>query len=123
MRSRLYALSALLGLVCALSGGAIAAPGAGQTKRQAEVNVLRALPHMRPARRLPDLVNPRTHLLRDNTEAICHHRGRRGPGNRYRRFVCIVRPHVHIRQQGLYARYRVLSRTRFMIHWLAYHPR
>jgi hypothetical protein len=123
VRPWLYLLSAVTGLVGVLAATALATPPAAQTKREAEINVLRAFPHLRRARRMPDLVNPRTHLLRDNTEVICDHRGRRQPGNRFPRFVCVVRPHVHARRQGLYGRYRALSRKRFTIRWVVYRKR
>jgi hypothetical protein len=76
------------------------------TKSQAEVDVLRVAAHRWKARRLHGLVDPQTHLLANNTEAICRGRGRRRAGNRYRRFVCVVRPRDHRRRQGLYVRYR-----------------
>jgi hypothetical protein len=81
---------------------------------------LRVVARKWPARRLRGLVNPRTHLLVDNTEAICHGRGKRRVGNQYARFVCVVRPHVHTSRQGLYVSYRALPRGRFSIRWLAY---
>src|SRR6188472_1942066 len=71
-----------------------------QTKKQAEVNVLRTLTREWKNRRLPGIIDPRTHLLRDNTEAVCRGRGRRSGPRRYPRFTCVVRPHVHTRRQG-----------------------
>ncbi len=61
------------------------------SKRQAEVNVLRTVEHRWGARRLPGLVDPATHLLFDNTEAVCLGRGKRHASRRYGRFAC-VRP-------------------------------
>jgi hypothetical protein len=91
-----------------------------QTKKQAEVNVLRVIARQWTARRLPGLVDPRTHLLLDNTEAVCHSQGKRVARNRYGRFFCVVRPHIHTRRQGLYVSYRALQRGRFRIRWLTY---
>ena len=100
------------------TSGSARAPA--HTKKQAEVNVLRVVARKWRARRLRGLVNPRTHLLVDNTEAICHGRGKRRVGNQYARFVCVVRPHVHTSRQGLYVSYRALPRGRFRLRWLAY---
>jgi hypothetical protein len=100
-----------------------AARTVGQTRRQAEVNVLRVLPHKWKIRQLHGLVNPRTHLLTDDTEAVCRGRGKPAGMGLYTRFVCVVRPHVHINRQGLYLRYRALSRGRFTLRWLEYRYR
>ena len=89
-------------------------------KAQAEVNVLRAVVRISKTRRVPELVDPRTHLLVNNTQAICRGRGKRYTGRRYTRFVCVVRPLRHRPRQGLYVNYRALPKGRFRIHWLAY---
>jgi hypothetical protein len=94
-----------------------------QTKPQAEVNVLRAIPRKSHTWRMPGLVNARTHLVTDNTQAVCHGRGGRRAGNRYARFVCVVRPHVHRGRQGLYVSYRALPKNRFELRFLAYRRR
>ena len=94
-----------------------------QTKKQAEVNVLRAVPRKWSAKQLPGLVNRRTHLLADNTEAFCPGRGNRRAGGRYTRLLCVVRPHVHTRRQGLHLVYRAGRAGRFTIHWLSYRRR
>ena len=94
-----------------------------QTKTQAEVNVLRAIPRKSHRWRMPGLINAHTQLLTDNTEAVCHGLGGRRAGNRYARFVCVVRPHVHRGRQGLYVSYRVLSKNRFELRFLAYRRR
>ena len=94
-----------------------------QTKTQAEVNVLRALARNSHRWRMPGLVNARTHLLTDNTEAVCHGLGGRRAGNSYARFVCVVRPHVHRGRQGLYVSYRALPKNRFELRFLAYRRR
>jgi len=83
---------------------------------QAEHNVLRFLARGWSHHRLPRLVDPLTHLLRNNTQAIC----RRGSGQRAGRFVCVVRPARHRRHEGLYVSYRSLEHGRFTIKWLFY---
>jgi hypothetical protein len=110
-------------VLVASASAAIVARTPAHTKRQAEVNVLRAVASTWKAKRLPGLVNPRTHLLVDNTEAICRGRGKRRAGKRYPRFVCVVRPNVHTRRQGLYVSYRALARGRFTVNWIAYRRR
>ena len=113
----------LLALVALAPTAAIAKRTPAHTKKQAEVNLLRVVASKWKARRLPGLVNRRTHLLVDNTEAICHGRGTRRAGNRYPRFICVVRPKVHTARQGLVVSYRALSRGHFTIRWLAYRRR
>jgi hypothetical protein len=110
-------------VLVASASAAIVTRTPAHTKRQAEVNVLRAVASTWKAKRLPGLVNPRTHLLVDNTEAICRGRGKRRAGNRYPRFVCVVRPNVHTRRQGLYVSYRALARGQFTVNWIAYRRR
>lgn len=109
-----------LTLVAAAPPAAAAARPPAHTKKQAEVNVLRVIARTWRARRLPGLVDPRTHLLVENTEAVCHGRTRRRVGSRYPRFVCVVRPHIHTAREGLYLSYRALARGRFTIRWVAY---
>lgn len=89
-------------------------------KAQAEVNVLRAVVQISKSRRIPQLVDPRTHVLVYNTQAICRGRGKRYAGRRYTRFVCVVRPLRHRPRQGLYVSYQALTNGRFKIHWLVY---
>ena len=113
----------LLLVPLALAAPTEAARTPAQTKDRAEVNVLRAVPTKWKRRRLPGLVNPRTHLLRDNTEAVCSGRGKRQPGRRYSRFACVVRPHVHTPRQGLYLSYRALAGGAFRIRWVAFRRR
>jgi hypothetical protein len=110
-----------VGLVCASSASAVAlgpAKHAPLTARgRAEHNVLRALAHGWGTRRISALFDRRTHLLRNNTQAICH----RPHGRRSRnRFVCVVRPARHRRGQGLWVDYRALGRGRFRLRWLFY---
>jgi hypothetical protein len=91
-----------------------------QRKAQAEINVLRAVVQLSKSRRMPELVDPRTHLLVNNTQALCRGRGKRYLGPRYTRFDCVVRPLRHRPRQGLYVGYRVRPNGRFAIHYLAY---
>ena len=102
----------------ALMASAHAAVGASAVSRgEVERNVLRFLARGWGHHRLPRLMNPRTHLLRNNTQAICS----RGPrSNKTGRFVCVVRPARHRRHEGLYLRYRSLGKGRFKIDWLFY---
>jgi hypothetical protein len=95
-------------------------PGA-HTKRQAEVNVLRVVAVNWKAWRRFGLTDQRTHLVADNTEAVCRGRGRRHVGNRYSRFVCVVRPHAHRGRAGLWLTYRALRGGRCKVHFLAYY--
>jgi hypothetical protein len=125
MTHRLVATIAALAVVGSVQPLAATTAGRvpGHTKREAEVNVLRAIPRKWKARPLPGLVDPRTHLLIDNTEAVCRGRGKRLAGQRYSRFVCVIRPHLHKRREGLYVSYRALPGGRFTIRWLAYRRR
>jgi len=93
---------------------------AAHTKAQAEVNVLRAVPRSWKASRMPGLIDPRTHLLVNNTEAVCHGRGKAHGGGRYTRFLCVVRPPEHRPRAGLNVSYRAFPHGRFRIQWLAY---
>jgi hypothetical protein len=94
-----------------------------QTKRQAEVHVLRIAARSWKASRMPGLVNPHTHMLANNSQAVCHGQGRRRSGGLYARFVCVVRPLHHWPRQGLYLSYRALTHGRSEVHWLAYRMR
>jgi hypothetical protein len=98
---------------------AAAARPAAHTQARAETNVLRFVARAWKSR-LPDLIDPRTHLLANNTQAICSGRGRRYAGKRHARFVCVVRPQIHRPRKGLYVSYRALPSGRFRIHWLVY---
>jgi hypothetical protein len=83
---------------------------------KAERTVLHALAHGWGPRRIPALFDRRTHLLRNNTQAIC----RRAHAQSRGRFVCVVRPARHRRHQGLYVLYRELPHGRFELRWLFY---
>ena len=112
-------LSMLLGILAAAppTEGAVRPPA--HTKKQAEVNVLRLVAKNWKAWRRSGVVNPRTHLLADNTEAVCSGRGRSW-AQRYERFLCVVRPHVHQGRQGLWLGYRALSKSRFRVTVVAF---
>lgn len=96
---------------------------AAHTKKQAEVNVLRVVARKWKTWRRFGLVDSRTHLLADNTEAVCHGRDKRRAGSRYARFVCVVRPHIHHGREGLWLKYRALSGGRCKVRVLAYRRR
>jgi hypothetical protein len=123
MHRLLPLLSMSLAIVAAAPSTAAARHTPTQTKTQAEVNVLRAIARKSHKWRMPGLVNAHTHLLTDNTEAVCHGLGGKRAGNRYARFVCVVRPHVHRGRQGLHVSYRVLPKNRFELRFLAYRRR
>lgn len=116
-------VAAALLCLAVLASAATAALVPTQTKKQAEVNVLRALPRLWKPSRLHGLVNVRTHLLADGTEAICRGKGHRHAGARFTRFVCVVRPAAHKPRQGLYLGYRARAHGRFAVRWLTYRPR
>ena len=122
MKNRAAAVLTIVAAV-GIPASATARIESGQTKRQAEVNVLRTVQHRWGARRLPGLVNPKTHLLLDNTEAVCRGVGRVRPGRLYARFTCVVRPHLHRKRQGLYVSYRTRPHGRFTISWIVFRRR
>lgn len=95
-------------------------PGA-HTKRQAEVNVLRVVSLNWKAWRSFGVIDRRTHLVADNTEAICRGRGPRYAGHRSSRFVCVVRPHASSGREGLWLSYRGLPSGRCKVRFLAYY--
>ena len=122
MNGRSVLLAALV-LVLAVPSAADAARLPGHTKRQAEVNVLRTVARQWRKRRLPGIVNPRTHLLLNNTEAVCRGVGGRRRQRRFARFTCVVRPHVHRKRQGLYVSYLTRPSGAFTISWIAFRRR
>jgi hypothetical protein len=69
---------------------------AAHTKKQAEGNVFRIVE--RNCATTAGAGQPETHLMADNTEAIC--RGRGSPA-RWQLHVCVIRP-GNTRRQGLY---------------------
>jgi hypothetical protein len=122
MRRRLALLPLLLAILVAAppTQGGVSLPR--HTKKQAEVNVLRVVAKRWKAWRKSGLVNPHTHLLADNTEAVCS--GKDSPrAKRYRRFLCVVRPHVHHRRQGLWLRYRAMPKGRCRVAVVAFRRR
>jgi hypothetical protein len=91
--------------------------GAQVSRAQAQRDVLAALARGWGRRRIRALFNQRTHLLRNNTQAVC----RRVSGSRARaRFICVVRPARHRRRQGLYVEYRDRGHGGFALRWLFY---
>ena len=122
-RWTVFVLAALLSVLAAAPAETAGRRPATQTKTQAEVNVLRVSAQKWKDWRRFGLVDARTHLLTNNTEAVCHGRGSRHSGKRYARFVCVVRPHTHRGHQGLWLRYRALSKGRCKIRILAYRRR
>ena len=108
----------VMALVASAQGATFSRSGA--SRGQAEQNVLRFLGKGWPGHQLPRLFDPRTHLLRDNTQAICRRSGGRHSTGR---FLCVVRPAHHRRHEGLYANYRSLKHGRFRIRWLFYRRR
>ena len=75
--------------------------------------MLRALGHNWNPRRIPQLVNARTGLARDNVQARCH----RVPHTKAGVFTCVVRPAISDKTR-LYLRYRQLTAKRYLVHWL-----
>jgi len=93
-----------------------------QTKDVAERNLMRIAPRSWSHSRIPMLVDAETGLLRNNVRSICHGRGERYPGNRFARFVCVLRPWPLAGQKQLFVTYRALARGRFRIHWVRLRP-
>jgi len=103
--------------------GALAQPAGStptQTKTQAEIRVLNLLARGWRANRLPGLVDPKTHLLVTNTQAVCQGKGKSLSGHRYSRFSCVVRPPNYHAPQGLRVLYLVLPRNHAALRFLAY---
>jgi len=94
-----------------------AAVSRARTHGEAERDVLRALNRGWGRRRIRALQDPRTQLLRNNTQAVC---SRIAASRGGRRFLCVVRPARHRLHQGLYIRYRALPHGRFVLRWLRY---
>jgi hypothetical protein len=103
-------------LIAALSaaGVAVAARTPAQARAVAERNVLRVLGRNWNPRRIPQLVNARTGLPRDNVHATC----RPKPHAKSGVFNCVVRPGDTGDPTRLYLRYRQLTPKRFVVHWL-----
>jgi hypothetical protein len=119
MRRRFALTLTALAILIAAPASQGALRPARHTKRQAEVNILRVVASRWKVWRRSGLVNPGTHLLADNTEAVCSGRGR-PQARRYERFLCVVRPHVHHGRQGLWLGYRALTTGRYKVRVLAY---
>jgi hypothetical protein len=111
-----FAVSA--GVVAAPPASAVPTHVAAHTKRQAEQNVLRIAARSWNHARIPDLIDPRTQLLRNNVRAICSGRGAQVGKHGYRRFLCVLHPWPARGRQELYVTYRVLPDGGFRAHWL-----
>jgi len=116
MFARLPARSLMLAAVLAfvVAGVAVAARTPAQARAVAERNVLRVLGHNWNPRRIPQLVNARTRLARDNVHATCRHKARA----KARVFSCVVRPGDRSNTTRLYLLYHQLTATRFVVHWI-----
>jgi hypothetical protein len=121
MRRLLIALVVLVAIISVPFGTAARVRTGPHTKRQAEVNVLRVVSLNWKAWRRFGVIDRRTHLVADNTEAICRGRGTRYVGHRYSRFLCVVRPHTHRGREGLWLSYRALPSGRCKVRFLAYY--
>jgi hypothetical protein len=106
----------LAALLCALvaAGAAVASRTPAQARAVAERNVLRVLGRDWNPHRIPQLVNARTGLARDNVQARCHQM-QHAPSTS---FNCVVRPGDRTDETRLYLRYRQLTPKRFVVHWL-----
>ena len=113
MLFRSLMLAAALAALAA-AGVAIAARTPAQARAVAERNVLRVLGRNWNARRIPQLVNAKTGLARDNVHATCRHKRHANGGV----FNCVVRPGDASDPTRLYLRYRQLTAKRFVVHWL-----
>ena len=113
LSSRTLLLAVVLAALVA-AGVAVAARTPAQARAVAERNVLRALGRNWNPRRIPQLVNARTHLPRDNVQASCHRVAHTKAGI----FNCVVRPGDAHEKTRLYLRYRQLTATKFVVHWI-----
>jgi hypothetical protein len=99
-------LAAVLATAIVFAGGAGARTSGHhvwrQSKRQAEVTLLHATTALK--RLEPRLIDPRTHLVRTNTRAVCTGVGR-GVNGAYTRFRCLI----SYRTQRILVAYRVLG--------------
>jgi hypothetical protein len=125
MAAAAAALAASVGSGTPASAASARAPD--PKKVQAEHNVLRFLQqdlgrrwilrHGGGRRLYQRLFDPRTQLLRNNTQVRClrsrnpHRRGR---------YFCVIRPGQHRRHEGLHVRYLRLGDAYFRIKWLFY---
>ena len=108
----------LVGAVFAAPEFHAGSPGAGHTKRQAERNLLRVTAEKLGHQRIPDLVDARTGLLKDNVRSIAeeeeeavYYRATLQP------LPCILRPWPFHTRQELHVAYPALSSTRFHLRW------
>jgi hypothetical protein len=110
---------ALMGVLLMAPAAASASPAAGprlgHTKKQAERNLLRVAAQRWGHGRIPDLVDARTGLLKDNVRSICRGRGGMLHGKRFNRFACVLRPWPFQTRQQLHVTYRALANMRFQL--------
>jgi hypothetical protein len=97
-----------------------APPMPAQTRAHAQIHLLSIVARTWSARRMPGLVDPRLHVLANNSQAVCHGIGPVRPGGRFSRFLCVVRPPRHRGRAGLYVSYRARSDGSCICHWLDY---
>ena len=98
---------------------ATAAPSAGavaRTKRQAERDVIKAVPRYAQRKAIAPLIDSNTGLLKDNVFVACKGRGKHYRGGRRASFVCSIRPTPRQRVVARLA-YRGV-RNGYKIHWL-----
>jgi hypothetical protein len=91
----------------------------GQSRAQAEVHLLRIVARNWGASGVAGLVDPRTHMLANNTQAICLGRGKRLPRARYTRFTCVVRASGRAPVRELRISFRALAGGRCECHRIA----
>jgi hypothetical protein len=87
----------------------------GHTKKQAERNLLRVAAQSWRHGRMPDLVDARTGLLKDNVRSICRGQGSMLRGKRFNHFACVLRPWPFQTRQQVHVTYRAVSNTRFQL--------
>jgi hypothetical protein len=107
----------LMGLVVVTASSAATGTTA-HTKLQAERNLLRVAAQRWGHARIPDLVDARTGLLKNNVRSICRGQGGGQKGKRFHRFACVLRPWPFQTRQELHLTYRALSSTRFQLRWV-----
>jgi hypothetical protein len=110
-------------LVMPLSFIGLADPAAArtvpaQTRAHAQIHLLRVVARNWSAKRMPGLINPRTHALADNTQAVCRGRGAAVRPAMFTRFTCVVRPLHRVGLEGLYISYRAVAGGGCECHWI-----
>jgi hypothetical protein len=104
-------------------GGAVPAAAsasrstAGPSRTAVERDVLRVLGRLWNPRLMPELVDPRTRLARNNVQAVCRRR-RVAPAADSGSFTCVVRPGDPRSRVRLYLSYRTVATGGFVVHWV-----